>query len=152
MFLGLRKKYWYYLIASLLMIGLMVFFQLSPAFALKRIDWQGSFTKDLDKVSKDFLCPSQNLFRFDRKELAQTLLDREDIINAHLSLKFPDGIYGEINRFDPAALIIDNGLYAFDRHCRLIPYESTWDEISLPVFVPRSDSPYQVPKRFHCVR
>jgi cell division septal protein FtsQ len=133
MFLGIRKKYWWFLLSTLTLIGLMVFVHLSPLFAVCETRLTGPFAVKLGDISQDFIRTGENLFRFDRDILAESMLSTGDIENVWLSLSLPDGINVEVNRFEPAALLLSNKLYGLDQYCRLIPYDSAWDDVNLPV-------------------
>lgn len=133
MFLGIRKKYWWFLLSTLTMVGLMIFLHLSPVFAVRQAELQGPYADKLDDISQDCAQSQENVFRLDKGKWAEMMLARENVENVRLSIRLPHSIKGEINRFDPAALIMTDRLYGLDRFYRLIPYDSTWDKIDLPL-------------------
>ena len=133
MFLGIRKKYWWFLISTLTLIGLVAFLNLSPLFAVCEARLTGPFAVKLSDISEEFVTAGENLFRFDPGILAETMLSNEDIENVRFSLSIPDAVTVEVNRFEPAALMLSDKLYGLDRYCRLIPYDSAWDDVNLPV-------------------
>jgi cell division septal protein FtsQ len=133
MFLGIRKKYWWYLVATLAMVGLMVFLNLSPVFALREAEFKGPFAGKLEDLSQSCLQSNENLFRLDKNRLAEALLGHDGVENINLSVDLPRGLRGEVNQFEPEALIITERLYGLDRCGRLIPYDRTWEGVNLPV-------------------
>jgi cell division septal protein FtsQ len=130
---GIRKKYWWYLAATVMMTGLMAFVQLSPVFAVRRTEIRGPFAEKLDKYSNECLRSGENLFRLDRKALAGQMLTSDKVEKVYLSYSLPHGLCAEVNRFDPAALVLIDGLYGLDCHCRLLPFDSAWKNIDLPI-------------------
>ena len=133
MSLGIRKKYWWYLGATILLAGLMVFLHLSPVFAVKGAVMQGPFAERLDGLSQKYLNTGENIFRFDRSRLARDLLHQDKIGNVRLSLSLPNGIKGDVNRFEPVVLVMTDQIYGLDRHCRLVPYDPAWKNLDVPV-------------------
>ena len=133
MFLGIRKRYWFVLIATAITAGAVVFASLSPVFAVRRIDLTGPFAAKLERMTQREMISPGSVFRIDKKELAEEMLLLDYIENVSLSLDFPYGIKGEINRFQPVALVLTDNLYGLDQYCRLLPYDSAWTELDLPV-------------------
>jgi len=133
MFLGIRKKYWYMLTVTLALSGLMFFLYLSPVFAVRELRLQGPYAAGLDKNMDKTIATGTNMFRLDKEKLARQILRRDHIENVRISISPPEAIRGEINRFEPAALLVADQIYGLDRFCRLIPWDSTWENIDLPV-------------------
>jgi len=133
MFLGIRKKYWMALGLTTLLASLTVFLQISPVFAVRDARVQGPFAEKLEKASGELVRTGGNLFRFDRQAMAEKMLKHEQVANVRLSLRPPNSIAARINHFEPAALVMTDCLYGLDRHCRLIPYDTAWEEIDLPI-------------------
>ena len=133
MFLGIRKKYWIFLGLTALMAGLTAFLQTSPVFAVREARVQGPFAEQLDMSSGELTPPGCNLFLLDREAMAENMLKHEQVDNVRLSLRLPGGINAQINRFEPAALVMADRLYGLDCHCRLIPYDPAWKEIDRPI-------------------
>lgn len=133
MFLGIRKKYWMLLGLAALLTGLMIFLQISPVFAVKGARVQGPFAEQFDKVSVEFIQPGKNLFRLDRKAMAEKMLGYDRVENVKISLDLPHVIAARINHFEPAALVMTDRLYGLDSHCQLIPFDTAWKEIDLPI-------------------
>jgi hypothetical protein len=132
MFLGIRKKYWWFLLATLALTGLLVFANLSPVFALRSTEIHGPLAEMLVPVSYDWLQEGVNLFQLDLKRSARQALLLDEIGNVRLVLHPPNGLTAEVNRFEPVALLVTDKLYAIDRHCRAIPFDTTWRNIDLP--------------------
>lgn len=133
MFLGIRKKYWWYLLATIALVGLMVFLNRSPVFALKQTRAAGPFAGRVGDIAQDIRQSGVNVFRCNKEELARMMLTRDDIEKVDLSLSLPDGIRAEVNRFDPVVLLLADRLYGLDLFCRLIPHDTDWENIDLPV-------------------
>ncbi len=133
MSLAIRKKYWWYLVATFMLVGMMVFLHLSPVFAVKGAEIQGPFADKLDGFSEKCLQSGGNIFRFDKSRLAHEMLDQDKVGNIKLSISLPNSIKGEVNRFEPMVLILTDKMYGLDRHCRLIPYDSAWKKIDVPI-------------------
>jgi len=133
MFLGIRKKYWMFLGLAVLLIGLMIFLQISPVFAVRNANVQGPYAERFLKAADKLVIPGGNLFRFDRRAMADSLMQSDRIANIRLSLRPPHSIAAYINQFEPSALIVGEEIYGLDRHCRLIPYDTAWDNIDLPI-------------------
>jgi hypothetical protein len=114
---------------------MMVVLHLSPVFAVRQAELKGPYADKLDDISRDCVQSQENIFSFDKEYWAETILARENVENVRLSIKLPCSIMGEINRFEPAALVMTDRLYGLDRFCRLIPYDSTWDKIDLPLLI-----------------
>ncbi|MCP4567284.1 MAG: hypothetical protein GY841_06870 [FCB group bacterium] len=139
MFLGIRKKYWLYLAGSALLAGLVLFARLSPVFAWQRTTMSGPGTEYLKTAIDDYPGAGNNLFRLDKKELMAHCLTTRGIDNIHLSLKLPDGLELTSNRFEPAALVCADRMYALDKNCRLIPYDTGWGKVNLPILTGLKD-------------
>jgi len=134
MFLGIRKKYWWFLAATAGMAGLVLFVNLSPVFALKRTAFAGPNGEAIENVLASQTGKNINIFRIDTDDVLHDALKQAEIDNVNLSLSLPDGLTAEVNRFEPAAFVWGKKLYGLDRNCRLIPYDTTWEDFNLPVF------------------
>ena len=133
MFLGIRKKYWLYLAGSLLLIGLVMFTRLSPVFAWQQTTISGPGTEHLGAAIENYSDAGINLFRLDKKALLTECLTPDEIDNVHLNLNLPNGLELRANNFQPAAVVCTDRMYALDQNCRLIPYDTGWTEVNLPV-------------------
>lgn len=130
MFLGIRKRYWLILTASVGITGMIAFFRVSPFFAVRTISVTGPFA---DRVSNTLPKDAISIFRYDRSTLARDLLASEHVENVSVTLDFPNAIHADINRFDPVALVLSKAMYGIDSRCRLLPYDSSWTDIDLPL-------------------
>lgn len=149
MFLGIRKKYWLYLAGSVLLVGLVLFARLSPVFAWQQTILSGPGTEYLKAAIDDYPGAGINLFRLDKKELMAQCLTPREIDNIHLSLNLPDGLELTSNRFEPAALVCADKMYALDKNCRLIPYDTGWGEVNLPILTGLNDCRlFEIPADF----
>jgi hypothetical protein len=134
MFLSIRTKYWLFLGGAGVLIGLIVFINFSPVFALQRAETCGPYA---DKVKNDELTPNNgsiNLFRFNKEMLADKILAIKGIDKVRVMVKPPHGISVELNQFQPAVLVMARKIYGMDDNCRLIPFDKNWQNINLPVF------------------
>ena len=131
MFLGIRRQYWWCLAASVMMIAGMLFLHTYSAFALKTSEVEGPLAEKIKLGGK--LHPGENVFRIDTGHLADTLLKSQAIENVTLYLNLPSGLMAEINQFEPVALVLTDKLYGLDIYSRLIPFDSAWETINLPV-------------------
>ncbi|MEZ5360264.1 MAG: hypothetical protein R3F48_15720 [Candidatus Zixiibacteriota bacterium] len=134
MFLGVRTKYWYFLVAAVLLIAGMIFIQISSVFALQNCEVSGPLAERLPELTADSSLYGHNVFWADTDEFAQKLLAFDQIENVTLHLSLPSGIHAEINRFEPKALALADKLYGIDYTCRIIPYDTAWETKNLPVF------------------
>jgi hypothetical protein len=135
MFLGIRKKYWLYLASTVVLVGLMLFLNLSPVFAWRRTEVNGPYACRLEKVMQAGRWTQENLFRVDKHRVLEEALATEGIESIRIRLSLPDGIRAEVNRFEPVALVWGGGdrFFGLDRKCRLLPYDADWECIDLPV-------------------
>lgn len=133
MFLGIRKKYWLFLAATVAIAGILVFVNFSPLFAVRRIDTTGPMAQRVSKSSSATAPLNGTVFRFDRDRLARRLLISDRVENVSVSMDLPHTITATINEFQPVALLFTDRIYGIDRHCRVIPYDSNWATIDLPV-------------------
>lgn len=135
MFLGIRRKYWLYLNAAVLLAGLVLFLNLSPVFAWKRCNAHGPLSNKVEPVFADNITQNQNIFQIDIKNILATGLAKKEIEKIGVRLTLPDGITAEVNRFEPVALVAggNENLMGIGCHCRLIPFDSEWADIDLPI-------------------
>lgn len=133
MFLGIRRQYWMCLLAAVVLCGLVAFVRLSPVFALQRTDVSGPCSKSLGDTPRWSRIEGQNLFGIDRAALADNLLRADSVALVSIHLTLPDGVWAEVNRFEPVALVLGEAVYGIDRHCRIIPYDTAWETVDLPV-------------------
>jgi len=133
MFLGIRKKYWLFLGATALIVALLVFANFSPLFAVRRIRTAGPLAGRIaaSKLAAD--SSRASVFRFDRDRLAKRLLKSDRVENVTISLDLPHTINATVNEFQPVALLLSKIMYGLDRYCRVIPFDSTWESMDLPV-------------------
>ncbi len=133
MFLGIRKKYWAYLGVTLLLAGMMVFLQASPWFAIKTVSASGPYAATARQVADRCLTGTQNIFRYQKAELAQQMLTEKHIEKVALSVRSFSDLQATVNRFEPVALVMSEKLYGLDRFCRLLPYDNSWEKVDLPI-------------------
>lgn len=134
MFLGIRTRYWLFLAASLVLIAGMVYANMSPVFAVRQVICTGPFADRIDDDNVTALAIGVNIFRVDKSDLAGRLLVSDNIAGVCISASLPHGLCLDINRFDPAALVLFDGrMYGLDRHVRLIPFDNCWTDIDLPI-------------------
>lgn len=133
MFLGIRKKYWGFLAATLALAGLMAFMHLSPVFALRRTTISGPLSDRIATGEAAAPGDGVNLFRFDKTELAGQLLAQANVEKVTLTLDMPHDLHAKINGFQPVALVMADRLSGLDDHARLIPYDPFWADKDLPV-------------------
>ncbi len=133
MFLGIRKKYWLFLAATASIAGLLVFVNFSPLFAVRRIQTTGPLANRISAATHAADSSAGSVFRFDRDQLAKQLLTSNRVENVTVSLDLPHTISATVNEFQPVALLLSGSLYGLDRFCRVIPVDSTWESIDLPV-------------------
>lgn len=134
MFLSIRKKYWYFLLAALGLIGGMIFIQISSVFALQNCEIVGPLSERLPEITADSALYGHNIFWAETDGYAETLLAFDQIENVTLHLSLPSGIRAEINQFEPKAVVLADKLYGIDADCRIIPYDTAWETKNLPVF------------------
>ena len=152
MFLGIRKKYWLYLAASAVLIGLVFFAHISPVFAWRETQTSGPGSERLGAALADYPDIGANLFSFDKDVLISHCLMAREIGNLTISLNLPDGIRAEANKFDPVVLLLDDSLLAMDGRCRIIPFDPAWSEIDLPVFTGLSiGSLFEIPNDYRVI-
>ncbi len=132
MFLGIRKKYWLFLAATAFIAALLVFVNFSPLFAVRRIQTAGPLANRIAaKQAADSAAGS--VFRFDRDRLAKQLLASDRVENVTVTLDLPHTVNAAINDFRPVALLPADRIYGLDRHCRVIPFDTSWESLDLPV-------------------
>jgi len=133
MLLSVRGKYWGILLATLILAGGLVFVQLSPFFTFREAELRGPRAQNLSDVTNQWMRGGVNIFRLDRSSLVRTMLARQDIASVSLTMAFPGAIRAEVNHYAPVALVLADSLYGLDCHSRLIPYDSAWEALDLPV-------------------
>ena len=133
MVLGIRKRYWSLLLLTLIMAGAAIFAQVSPIFAVRRARIVGPLAEKAVTASRVCLKDNANLFSMDKNRLLDEALSHDEIGNINLQLVFPNGLCAEVNRFEPVALVMGTALYGLDSICRLIPYDTAWNDVNYPV-------------------
>lgn len=133
MVLGIRKKYWMILAATVLACGLLIFLNLSPLFAVNRINIAGPFAQRLGRAAPALPASGVTVFRYNRDDLAQRLLASEHVERVTVTLGFPDEINALVNQFEPVAMVLADVTYGLDRYCRLLPPDPAWERLDLPV-------------------
>lgn len=133
MFLGIRKKYWLFLAATVAISGILVFVNFSPLFAVRRIQTTGPLAERVSNSPTAAAHLNGTVFHFDRDRLARRLLASNRVENVSVSMDLPHTITATINDFQPVALLFRDLIYGIDRHCRVIPYDSDWETMDLPV-------------------
>jgi len=133
MFLGIRKKYWLILAVSAAIMGVMAFFDFAPFFAARHITVEGPFADRLGDGLDISRQGAISVFRYDRAALARDMLASKHIENVRVSLDLPHSIIAAVNQFRPEALVLSDALYGIDRYSRLLPYDSSWEHIDLPI-------------------
>jgi cell division septal protein FtsQ len=133
MILGVRRHFWWLFAATLLLAAAAVFVRVSPIFAVKRSVLSGPLHEKAGAVSANCRLDRANLFAFDVNRFLNEVLAQDGIGRVTVTYAFPDGLRADINRFRPVALVFGRTLQGLDRHCRLIPYDSAWDDLNLPI-------------------
>lgn len=133
MFLGIRKKYWAFLGVTLLLAGMMVFLQASPWFTIKTVNASGPYAETARQVADRCLTGTQNLFRFHKPDLVQQMMTEKHIAKVALSVRPFNGLKATVNCFEPVALVMGENLFGLDYFCRLLPYDSAWEKVDLPI-------------------
>ncbi|MCK5125770.1 MAG: hypothetical protein KAR42_05905 [candidate division Zixibacteria bacterium] len=134
MIFGIRKKYWWYLACTGLLLGFVAFAHISPVFALKEYNVIGPLAETVRKQCNDSLQIGANLFRLDSDMYIDELMTSETIENVTLHLSLPSGIRAEVNRFEPIVLVLADKLYGLDKYSRLVPFDIEWETKNLPVY------------------
>ena len=135
MFLGIRKKYWYYLAGTLVMAATVIFVNYSPLFDLQEVRCQGPDAKRLKPVTEGLLNEAGNLFRLEGDSFLEKALEIKGISRVSFKLSPPHAIIAEVNRFEPVARVWNgtDRMPGIDCYCRLVPYDQFWNEYDLPV-------------------
>jgi hypothetical protein len=133
MFLGVRKGYWLLLVTALLLVGAVIFAHVSPLMAVRRTVIAGPHAERLDSVLRGRLLLEDNLFEIDKKRMLSDAMMQDEIGNVALHFDWSGTITAEVNRFEPVALIDGGELFGIDRKGRLIPYDTAWGQIDLPI-------------------
>lgn len=133
MFLGIRKKYWMFLAATMSIAALIVFVNFSPLFAVRRIRTTGPLSDRVSAKKGTVDSSAGSVFRFDRGRLEKQLMASDRVENVTISLGLPHTINATINEFQPVALLLSGNIYGLDRYCRVLPFDSSWESLDLPV-------------------
>lgn len=133
MILGVRKGYWLLLWTALLIVGAVIFAHVSPLLAVRRTVVAGPYADRLETVLHKRLVLEDNLLQIDRRRMLSEAMMQDEIGNVALHFDWSGTITAEVNRFEPVALVDKGELYGLDRKARLIPYDTAWGQIDLPV-------------------
>ncbi len=134
MLFGVRTKFWWCLAATALLIGGVIFANVSSVFALQNCTVEGPLAEQLKASGIDSLQYGRNVFWLDSDAYMEKLLSFDRVDNVRLNLNLPTGISADINQFTPDALVLTNEVYGLDKSCRILPYDSLWQTKNLPVF------------------
>lgn len=135
MFLGIRKKYWYYLTSTVVMAAAVIFLNYSPLFALREVRYLGPDAERLKPVTESLLKKAGNLFSISGNSFVEDALEIKGVSKVSFKLALPDAIVAEVNRFQPVARVWNGSdrMPGIDCHCRLVPYDQSWNEYDLPI-------------------
>jgi len=133
MFWGIRGKYWLCFAVTLLLTTGVVFAHLSPVFALRHTQVRGPYADKLKGLMQRRQQMRENLFAMNKDRLLSEALLPNEIGNVKLRLAIPGGLLTEVNRFQPVALLWKDQLLGIDRFCRVVPFDTAWKEMDLPI-------------------
>lgn len=133
MFLGVRRGFWLLLWAALVLVGAVIFARVSPLMAVRRTVVAGPHADRLESVLRKRLVLEDNLFEIDKKRMLSDAMLQDEIGNVVLHFDWSRTIKAEVNHFEPVALVGETQLYGIDRKGRLIPYDTAWGQVDLPV-------------------
>ncbi|NMC44822.1 MAG: hypothetical protein GYA46_12960 [candidate division Zixibacteria bacterium] len=133
MILGVRKGYWLLLALALMVVGAIVFAQVSPLFAVKGLAVAGPHAESFTSVLRNRLLLEDNLFQLDKQRILGEAMRQDDIGNIAFHFSWSGVINAEVNRFEPVALIGDREMAGIDRRGRMIPFDVEWGQVDLPI-------------------
>ncbi len=133
MFLGVRKGYWLLLLLALLLVGAVVGARYSPLFAVRRMVIRGPHADRLDAVVRKQLNLEDNLFALDKQRLMQSAMRESCLGNVSFRFGLSGTFEAEVNQYAPVALIGQTELNGIDSRGRVIPYDTAWQQVDLPV-------------------
>jgi len=123
------------LAATVILAAGMVFAQLSPVFALKRVELTGPLCENARVLMDDMVKEHPHILSLNQGNLVRKLLAQNGIDNVSLDWMVPDGLTAKVNCFAPAALVLtgDGTIKALDKFGRLIPFDHEWADFDCPV-------------------
>ncbi|MEE9442771.1 MAG: hypothetical protein V3V99_08900 [candidate division Zixibacteria bacterium] len=120
------------MLITLVIGGTILFANISSVFAWKSIEYSGPRADELNSKLENF--PDEtNIFRLNKDILTDTIMACDGIHNIALNYDLPSGIYAEVNRFTPLAILASEDLHGIDKFCRVIPYDTDWVSKDVPV-------------------
>jgi len=109
MILQVRRKYKLFLLATILLLGGVVFIRLSDAFNLKEV-----ITVPEGIISRSELLAApigENIFNFSGSNFIDSVIANKKVINAKLDFSLPDELKIILNEIKPLALVSSYGKY-----------------------------------------
>jgi len=133
MLFGIRQRYWWVFIGTLALVAAAAAAVYSPVFAVRRAIVRGPHAATLGRVLQRHINLGENLILLSKKELMREALFQDSIGRVTLSYSLPGDIKAVVNQFEPAAFVMERRLYGIDLLSRIIPYDTAWKQIDLPV-------------------